>query len=143
MLQLILSAEQDVYVLFDFCNEGKDNLIAKWADKERLTKRDRTTLDVKFDALALHGTSLIPKLLAPVENQPGIFKLRIHTDRALRPMLCKGTVRMEEEFTILLGTIEENGTLRPPASQATMNRNKLLADSKRRVKHERFGKKSA
>jgi|GEM_PF-3508076 len=138
MLQLILGVEQAVYVLYDFCNQGEDNLISKWAAKERLGKREKATLDVKFDALALHGTDLIPKLLASVDNQPGIFKLRIHTTRALRPMLCKGSVLMEEEFTILLGSIEENGKLRPPASVATTNRNELLADSDRRVIHERF-----
>jgi hypothetical protein len=127
-----------VFALYDFCNQGGDNIIAKWASKEGLTKRDRALLDVKFDSLVIHGVGLIPKLLAAVEHQPGIFKLRVQTTRALRPMLCKGPFNMEAEFTILLGSIEENFKLRPPSSKATENRDALIAGRNRRVAHERF-----
>lgn len=127
-----------MYALYDFCNEGADNLMLKWARKESLSTRDRATLDVKMDSLAINGLDLIPKLVSPVEKQPGIFKLRIQTKRALRPMFCRGPFTVGEEFTFLLGTIEENFKLDPPASQATTNKNVLLADRKRRVPHERF-----
>ena len=128
-----------MYALYDFCNEFGDNLIVKWAHSERLSGRDKALLDVKCNALSTHGTDLIPKLLAPVSRHPGIFKLRAQTTRALRPMLCKGPLQMEGEFTLLLGSIEENFVLRPPPAEATKRKNELLKNAKRRVEHERFG----
>jgi hypothetical protein len=55
----------------------------------------------------------------------------------LRPMLCKGPVVLDREFTFLCGAIERDGTLVPKncKQKAQENRRILLSDSNRR-RHE-------
>jgi len=94
-------------------------------------------LNQKLDMLAIVGPSLPPKLLAgPIHKH--IYKLIIHGDRMLRPMLCKGPVDMEAEYTLLLGAIEIGGKLDHNPSEAEANRATLVASPNRRRNHERY-----
>jgi hypothetical protein len=84
--------------------------------------------------LAISGMNLPPKLLAgPIKKTRHIYKLVIHADVMLRPMLCKGPFDMETEFTLLLGAVEVQWVLAPDPQQAVDNRNALLADRKKRI----------
>ena len=56
----------------------------------------------------------------------------------LRPMLCKGPVEMEEEFTFLLGAIEKNFILDEDAEDAEDRRQIILQDSSRRRMNGRY-----
>jgi len=86
--------------------------------------------------LEISGSSLPPKLLAgPIKKTGHIYKLIIHADVMLRPMLCKGPFEMETEFTLLIGAKEIQGKLIPGPESAVMNRAILLADRRRRVPH--------
>jgi hypothetical protein len=57
----------------------------------------------------------------------------------LRPMLCRGPIDPDREYTLLLGAIEKGGRLPKGApQQAEENRLTVLNDSSRRVEHERI-----
>jgi hypothetical protein len=123
--------------LYDFTSERGESVISEWVDGERLSKRDLGQLNQKLDMLAKVGPELPPKLLAgPIYRH--IYKLIVHGDRMLRPMLCKGPFSMETEYTLLLGAIEADGELDHDPSEAETNRGILLGDRNRRSAHERY-----
>lgn len=125
--------------LYDFTDSRSQSVIADWLVKERITTRDIGQLNQKLDMLAINGPSLPPKLLAgPIANTKHIYKLIIHGDLMLRPMLCKGPVDMDGEYTLLLGAIERNWKLDRDPSEALANRETLLAYPKRRRDHARY-----
>ncbi len=77
---------------------------------------------------------LPPKLLAgPIKKTRHIYKLIIHADVMLRPMLCKGPFLMDAEFTLLAGAKEIQGVLTTDPSIAVKHREILLNDPRRRV----------
>lgn len=127
------------YELYDFADTRNESVIATWISDCRLQRRDVGQLNQKLDMLRTNGPALHPRLLAgPINRQAHIYKLIIHGQRMLRPMLCKGPFNMEEEYTLLLGAIETNFRLTPDPSAATQNRNVLLADRNRRIPNERY-----
>ena len=125
--------------LYDFIDNRGENVLSGWVQGVGLTGRDRGALNQKIDMLQMHGSDLPPKLLAgPINKQRHVYKLIIHADKMLRPMLCKGPFDMGAEFTFLLGAIERNFKLDHDPSEATANREILLSERKRRTPHERF-----
>ena len=125
------------HILYDFVDTRGQSVIRTWVRSERLTGRDIGQLNQKLDMLRVNGMGLQPKLLAgPIAKH--IYKLKIHTDRTFRPMLCKGPFSMETEFTLLLGAIEVNFKLDHDPSDAILNRATLLADRNRRKPNERY-----
>jgi hypothetical protein len=123
--------------LWDFTSERGVSVIVEWLADERISRRDVGQLNHKLDMLALNGPALPPKLLAgPIYKH--IYKLIIHGDRMLRPMLCKGPFDMEGEYTLLLGAIESDMELDSDPRDAEVNRQILIANQKRRIKHERY-----
>lgn len=127
------------FLLFDFVDNKERNAMQVWATTRGLTKRDRAQLNLKIDMLELNGFGLHPHLLAgPIKKQKHIYKLVVHGQRMLRPMLCKGPFDMNAEFTFLLGAIEINFKLDEDPAQATTNRDIVLADRKRRTPRERY-----
>jgi len=126
-----------MWKLFDFTTNRGDSVIVEWIGKDNISKRDIGRLNQKLDMLTINGPALPPKLLAgPIHKH--IYKLIIHGDKMLRPMLCKGPVAMEAEYTLLLGAIEVNFRLSADPKDAETNRNTLLADQRRRKEHERY-----
>ena len=102
-------------------------------------------LNQKLDMLERCGSELPPKLLAgPIKSKrkkklvSHIYKLIIHGDRMLRPMLCKGPINMPSEFTLLLGAIEVGGVLDTDSEDAEVVRVAILTDKKLRKPHERY-----
>jgi hypothetical protein len=128
-----------VYALHDFVdNKGRD-VMQEWATDQGLTKRDRAQLNQKIDMLQLNGFDLHPRLLAgPINKQKHIYKLIVHGQRMLRPMLCKGPFDMDSEFTFLLGAIEINFKLNHDPATASQNRETLISNPTRRTAHERY-----
>ena len=95
--------------------------------------------------LEQHGPDLPPKILAgPIKSEKDrklvshIYKLKVYTDRMLRPMLCKGPIDSENEFTMLLGAIEKGGVLDTDSKDAEQVRLAILANPKLRKDHERY-----
>ncbi len=133
------------YRIYEFLSERGHSAIREWLDEKGITARDRGQLVLKMDLLALQGMDLPPKLLAgPIKSkknpkmQSHIYKLIIHGDRMLRPMLCRGPVDMDGEFTMLLGAIETNFVLDEDAEEAESRRQIVISDSSRRRLNGRY-----
>jgi len=124
--------------LFDYKNEKGKNEFADWT--LRLQKVHRIKLRAKLDLLIKAGPDLPPKLLAgPIFDH--VYKLRIETKNVqLRPILCKGPINNDEEFTLLLGAFEIGGEYDPKDAEsiAAQRRMEVISDhNNRRCKHER------
>ena len=126
------------WTIYDYVDPADGNLIKAWS--ARLQKKERAKLNNRLDALAMHGSGLIPGILSPT-GMPSIFKLKIHGQVQLRPMLCEGPGRDEEAFTLLLGAFEVSDDYDPRGAPliAARLRECLVKDMRRRVQHERIG----
>jgi len=122
--------------IYDYVDPLKGNLMRAWSTG--LQKKEKAKLNSKIDALAMHGADLIPGILAPT-GVPAIFKLKVHGQVQLRPMVCEGPGRTELEFTFLLGATEESWDYLPANAPdiAAAIRNDLLVHPDRRTAHER------
>jgi hypothetical protein len=122
------------FAVYDFIDGDGESVIVQW--RNGLTVRSKAQFDSKLHMLQVSGSDLGPKLLAgPIQKTGHIFKLIIHADVMLRPMLCRGPFSMDSEFTLLIGAKEIQGKLVPGPESAVTNRNTLLRDQKRRVPH--------
>jgi hypothetical protein len=130
--------------VWDFLGPDRENLIQRWARKVKLSHRDRALLNSKLDFLErmgfdlAHGTKLLG---GPVNKQGHIYKLVVHGDVMLRPMLCKGPPEHRlDEVTLLEGAIEKDWKYHPPDApeRAAKNRLEIERDGRRRGAHERF-----
>ena len=122
------------FSLYDYIDEGGENVILSW--RSRLTARSKAQFDSKLHMLEISGPNSGPKLLAgPIKKTGHIYKLIIHADVMLRPMLCKGPFEMNTEFTLLIGAKEVQGVLIPGPESAVENRAILLANKGRRKSH--------
>ena len=115
--------------------DGNESAVGKWLRENDIPDRDRGQLVQKMDMLAMHGLDLPPGLLAgPIKSkrepkkQSHIYKLIIHGQRMLRPMLCRGPVDMDGEFTMLIGAIEKDGVLDVDAMDAEARRQEIISD---------------
>lgn len=129
------------YKLFDFLTDRGRSVIHEWVKKERLTERDRAALNFRFKKICQVDFDLaIGSLISgPINKRRHIYKCVIHGNVMLRPMLCRGPRRMEEEYTLLLGAIERNNKLPEGAEdQAEANRQTLISYPTRRRPHERI-----
>lgn len=125
------------YSIYDFLNLQGQNEIKEWT--LGLEKAQRGKLNEKLDKLMLYGDELFPHMLTgtPV---PGIQKLRVKGKVQLRPLLCKGPVNIDSEYTLLLGAKEIGDKWSPKNAPTIANNNKtevIAAPSSRRVEHER------
>lgn len=127
--------------IFEYVEWGYQSTIGIWLIENAITDRDRGRLVQKMDLLAMHGPNLPPGLLAgPIKSkrnrkmQSHIYKLIIHGDKMLRPMLCKGPIEMDSEYTMLIGAIEVNFKLDVDAEDAEMRRTDIIENpDKRRI----------
>lgn len=131
--------------IFDAVDKNRESNVVVWIVKEKITKRDIGQLNQKIDMLKQNGPELPPKLLAgPIKSKRNkklvshIYKLIIHGDRMLRPMLCKGPIDVPKEFTLLLGAIEVGGLLDTDSEDAETIRLAIVADKNLRRAHERY-----
>ncbi len=134
-----------IWNIFDAVDKNSASNLVVWIAKEKITKRDIGQLNQKIDMLEQHGPDLPPKLLAgPIKSKRNkrivshIYKLIIHGDRMLRPMLCKGPIDVPNEFTMLLGAIEVGGVLDTDSADAETIRLAIVADQTLRKNHERY-----
>jgi len=81
-------------------------MILRWVKDDRLSVRDRAALNQKFERLVQMDFKMAidTKLLAgPIHKSQHIYKVKIHGQVMLRPMLCKGPINNQEEYTLLVG----------------------------------------
>lgn len=112
------------------------NLIAAWLNDERVSDTQRGKFQAKIDLLELGGPELSQGFLTSTPIARDIYKMKIHGPMQLRPMACKGPIREDSEYTILLGWIERNDARVPHEvkEKAQANRRIVLADQRRRVR---------
>lgn len=125
------------YALYDYVNVDEENEFRKWT--ESLQTVQRAKLNQKLDMLEMHGDSLYPLILTGTPIS-GIQKLRIKGNVHLRPLLCKGPIYSDEEYTLLKGALEVGSKFQPKNAPtiANNNKNEVVNDhEKRRTKHER------
>ncbi|NOT15348.1 MAG: hypothetical protein HOP21_07200 [Methylotenera sp.] len=125
------------YKLFDYVNAAGENEIKKWISS--LEKKHRAKLNQKLDTLKIHGKTLLPELLSRT-SESGIYKIRVHGNVQLRPLLCEGTVDVNSEFTLLLGAKEIGDKWVPKGAPTKANEIKSIVlgnPQNRRVNHER------
>src|SRR5579863_14348 len=128
-----------LFTLWDFLSARGENVILRWVRDERLSKRDRAALNQRFDRLTQIDFQLAVDtfLAGPIYRQ--VYKLIIHADVMLRPMLCRGPIENETEYTLLLGAIERNRRLPPGAKEeAQANCETVIRDPSRRERHARI-----
>jgi len=130
--------------LWDFFHPPERNEIAKWANKSRLTPRERGQLNQKLDMLERLGFEVAHELDfldGPILHHKHIYKLVIHAGRMLRPLLCRGPFDNTGEMTLLCGAFEKDGGYEPDGApgQADENWSRLKKMGQEwRVHHERF-----
>ena len=98
--------------VYDFIDVHDGNVIRSWV--RGLCPRDRAKFKVKVRALAdmEYDRAIGSKLLqGPISKH--IFKLKIHGQIMMRPLLCRGPIANEAEYTLLAGAREENFVLIP------------------------------
>ncbi|MEQ1637813.1 MAG: hypothetical protein ABL903_14105 [Methylococcales bacterium] len=125
------------FSLFDYTSENGNNEIKEWT--KGLQKTDRAKLNAKLDMLALHGSELFPHVLTDTPTS-GIQKLRVKGKVQLRPMLCKGPIDNEKEYTLLIGAMERDSKLVPDKADQIANERKqtIIKNFTRRCPHERI-----
>lgn len=123
--------------LYDFVAKNDVNEFKLWT--ESLQTKQRAKLNQKLDSLQAHGDTLHPHTLTGTTSA-GILKLRIRGNIQLRPMLCKGPVSVDEEYTLLMGAIEKGSKFVPKNAPNLANSKKeevIDQPTIRRTEHER------
>lgn len=124
------------YDLYDYVSASGRNEFKRWMDD--LQKKELSKLKAKIDMLAQDGDELFPSLLTNTEEH-SILKLRIKGNVHLRPLLCRGPVSMEIEYTLLHGAKEVGDEWEPSDAprRAEGRRQEVIKDpDNRRMKHE-------
>ena len=102
--------------LYDYVDAGNTNDFETWSNG--LQKADLGRLNRKIKMLEDNGPNLGPKLLAgPLTGYAHIYKLKIRGSVELRPLLCKGPINNETEYTLLKGAFEVGGAWVPSGAR--------------------------
>jgi hypothetical protein len=124
------------WTLYDYIDsKGANDFQAWW---QGLQKNERAKLSRRLKLLEDNGPGLAPQMLAgPISGYPHIYKLRINGKIAVRPLLCKGPINNDIEFTLLKGALEVGNQWQPTSApgDAVTHRGIILKDAKRRVPH--------
>lgn len=136
-----------MWELYDYFSEREINEIAVWTRK--LQKPQRLKLKSKLVILEKAGADLPPGLVIKTEVEY-ILKLKVQGNPKLRPMLCRGPLKVrnettgqqedEEAYTLLVGAKEISWDFEPKDAdkEAGTRRLKIIFNQKRRCKHERI-----
>ena len=125
------------WTLYDYRSARGENNVLEWC--KRLQKSELARLNQKLDLLAEKGHELSPGLLAgPLRGWKHLYKIRVNGSVAVRLIVCKGPIRMEQEYTILFGAFERDDEL-PAGILETADdcRQQVIKDQNRRGLHER------
>jgi len=136
-----------MWKLYDYFSEREINEIAVWTRK--LQRPQRIKLRSKLDMLEKFGADLPPGLVIKTEVEY-ILKLKVQGNPKLRPMLCRGPLKVEdkstgekkdeEAYTLLIGAKEISWEFDPKDAdiEAGIRRSKIIFNKNRRCDHERI-----
>ena len=121
-------AEEYKYKLFEFLTDRGRAVIHEWVKDERLSARDRAALNIRFKRIRQVDFDLANGTLISGPIFKHVYKCVIHATVMLRPMLCRGPMKIEDEYTLLLGAIERNKKLPEGTKErAEENREALIS----------------
>ena len=122
--------------IYDYIDSHGNNDVQRWFQK--LQTRDRARLNSKLDMLMRTGPDLAPRLLSDTTDR-SIKKIRVNGNVALRPMLCRGPINNDLEYTLLIGATEKDRKRKPrnAIEQAGERRTIIINDPTRRINQER------
>jgi len=109
---------------------------SEWRDG--LPKRDRAILDEKMRMIERNGQSATC-LKGPLGSFRHLYKIKARGPTfEMRPLLCKGPVDMDAEFTMLKPMIEKDFEDVPATAkgEAERRRLELKADKNKRVRYK-------
>jgi len=123
------------YALYDYVDRHGRNPIKDWS--RRLEKGYLAKLNDRLRKLRQVGMDMLPLMLAGVRGHPHLYKLKMTGRVTLRPLLCRGPINMEREFTLLVGAFEQNRRFDPPSApdDADQCREEITEDPSRRTPH--------
>jgi hypothetical protein len=121
--------------IYEFTDHRGDGVIVEWIKREKIQKVAVAVLNQKVDLLRKVG-ELPPQLLAAIGGH--IYKLKVKGRVQLRPMLTKGPINNNTEYTFLLGCVERGDKLDPidAPGRAEANRKIIIANKDRRRRHD-------
>ena len=127
--------------IYDYVDLNGRNDFKAWS--RELQSPDLARLNRKLKMLEDNGSDLGPKLLAgPLKGFAHIYKLRVRGTVELRPLLCKGPVDNDREFTLLKGAYEVGSDWVPSSARqdAVARREEVIGDAEnRRCRHIKVG----
>ncbi len=123
-----------MFSLFDYVDAHGANCFYEWW--RGLQKKEQGKLRARMNMLRDYGEDLRPQILSDTDV-PGILKIRVPGNVALRPLLCKGPHNNDSEFTMLMGATERDFVLVPSNAVETANGRKTVVANNinRRIKH--------
>lgn len=125
------------FQIFDYVNQSGKNEFREWASRQQKVPLGK--LNEKIDLLMLYGETLFPHMLTD-SGVAGILKLRVQGPVKLRPLLCRGPVNNQLEYTLLMGAKEVGNEWAPkgaPAAAAKLKIEVINDPANRRTNHER------
>ena len=130
------------FILYDYVNARRANEIQLWIDKLQVVERAK--LNERLDKLIHLGDDLYPQILCGT-TVPGIQKLRVHGKVQLRPMLCKGPILINREYTLLAGAKEVGSKLLPKGVEldAKSRKEEVMRDHENRRCRNAINSKAA
>ncbi len=126
-----------MWKIYEFLDNRSDGIIETWLRQQKIQKPAIALFEQKLRLLQTAGPELPPGLLAHLGGC--IYKLKVRAQGVqLRPMLCKGPIEDDTEFTLLIGAVERGNRLEPIDAQdrAEENRRIILANPLRRRIYE-------
>lgn len=128
------------FPLYEYLNANGKNEIQAWRNDLQVVHRAK--LDEKLGKLYKDGEALRPHLLTD-SKEPSVFKLRVQGPVKLRLLLCRGTVDMHGEYTLLFGTQEVGSVIRPKGAEkaAGLRREEVMENpNTRRASNAKYAK---
>lgn len=125
------------FQIYDYVNQSGKNEFREWASRQQKVPLGK--LNEKIDLLMLYGETLSPHTLTD-SGVAGILKLRIQGPVKLRPLLCRGPVNNQLEYTLLMGAKEIGSKWEPkmaPTAAAKLKAEVINDPANRRTNHER------
>lgn len=114
--------------------QNGENQFYKW--RKEMPKIQVAKLEEKIEKLSMDGDALFPNMLSPTKVN-GILKFKIQGNPKLRPLLCKGPINIDKEYTLLVGAKEVSWHFEPTNALITakINKNNLISDNTLRVNY--------
>lgn len=125
------------FLIYDYVNQQGQNKFKEWTSAQQKVPLGK--LNEKIDLLSLYGETLFPHMLTDT-GVAGILKLRVQGSVKLRPLLCRGPVNNQSEYTLLMGAKEIGSKWEPkgaPSTAAILKAEVIKNPTTRRVTHER------